>query len=345
MIMKQHFTRLLRKGYLTGLFLLLLGMQSMQAQQTITGTVTDELGPVAGANIVVQGTTNGTQTDFDGNFTIETSSTAVLVISYIGYATQNVTVGNQTTINVQLAEDASQLEEVVVIGYGTAKKKDVTGAVSRVSSESFENQPITRVEEALQGRASGVTVARANGAPGAGIKVRIRGVNSITGNNDPLVVIDGVLGGDLSTLNPNDIATMDVLKDASATAIYGVRGSNGVILVSTKKGSGRGKINVDFFTTISQVPDLLPTLADNVGDFARIENQRKLSIGQNPTFTDAEIAGFDTNGGTNYQDEILRTGFSKNLQISASGSEGKIRYFLSGNYRDEEGIVINTGKL
>ncbi len=341
--MKQHFTRLLRKGYLTGLFLLLLGMQSMQAQQTITGTVTDELGPVAGANIVVQGTTNGTQTDFDGNFTIETSSTAVLVISYIGYATQNVTVGNQTTINVQLAEDASQLEEVVVIGYGTAKKKDVTGAVSRVSSESFENQPITRVEEALQGRASGVTVARANGAPGAGIKVRIRGVNSITGNNDPLVVIDGVLGGDLSTLNPNDIATMDVLKDASATAIYGVRGSNGVILVSTKKGSGRGKINVDFFTTISQVPDLLPTLADNVGDFARIENQRKLSIGQNPTFTDAEIAGFDTNGGTNYQDEILRTGFSKNLQISASGSEGKIRYFLSGNYRDEEGIVINTG--
>jgi len=315
----------------------------MQAQQTITGTVTDELGPVAGANIVVQGTTNGTQTDFDGNFTIEASPQEVLVISYIGYATQNVTVGNQTTINVRLAEDASQLEEVIVIGYGTTKKKDVTGAVARVTAESFENQPVTRVDEALQGRAAGVTVAKANGAPGAGIKIRIRGVNSITGNNDPLVVIDGVLGGDLSTLNPNDIATMDVLKDASATAIYGVRGSNGVILVSTKRGSGKGKVNVDFFTTVSQVPGFLPTLADDVGQFARIENLRKLSIGQNPTFTDAEIAALQANGGTNYQDEILRTGFSQNLQLSASGSEGKLRYFLSGNYRNEEGIVINTG--
>lgn len=203
---------------------------------------------------------------------------------------------------------------------------------------------MTRVDEALQGRAAGVTVAKANGAPGGGIKIRIRGVNSITGNNDPLVVIDGgVLGGDLSTLNPNDIAAMDVLKDASATAIYGVRGSNGVILVTTKKGSGKGKINVDFFTAISQVRKLIPTLAENVGEFARIENIRKLSIGQNPTFTDAEIASLIANGGTNYQDEVLRTGFSKNLQVSASGSEGNIRYFLSGNYRDEEGIVINTG--
>ena len=343
MIMKKQLFSLSRKCFLVGLFLTLLGFQQSYAQQTITGNVSDDLGPVAGANILIQGTSTGTQTDFDGNFTIEAASQDVLVISYIGYATQNVTVGNQTTINVRLAEDASQLDEVVVIGYGTSKKKDVTGAVSRVSSESFENQPLTRVDEALQGRAAGVTVAKANGAPGAGIKVRIRGVNSITGSNDPLVVIDGVLGGDLSTLNPNDIASMDVLKDASATAIYGVRGSNGVILVSTKKGSGKGKINVDFFTSVSQVPDLLPTLADNVGDFARIENIRKLSIGQNPTFTDAEIAALDANGGTNYQDEILRTGFSKNLQISASGSEGKIRYFLSGNYRDEEGIVINTG--
>lgn len=343
MIMKKQFFNFLKGGFLMGLIITLLGFQQLHAQQTVTGTVTDDLGPVAGANIVIQGTTTGTQTDFDGNFTIEASPADILEISYIGYASQDITVGGQTTINVKLAEDASKLDEVIVIGYGTAKKKDVTGAVSRVSAESFENQPVTRVDEALQGRAAGVTVAKANGAPGAGIKVRIRGVNSITGNNDPLVVIDGVLGGDLSTLNPNDIASMDVLKDASATAIYGVRGSNGVILVSTKKGSGKGKINVDFFTSVSQVPKLLPTLADNVGDFARIENIRKLRIGQNPTFTDSEIAGFDRNGGTNYQDEILRTGFSKNLQISASGSEGKIRYFLSGNYRDEQGIVINTG--
>ncbi|MGB5668049.1 MAG: TonB-dependent receptor [Maribacter sp.] len=342
--MKKQLIGLMGKCLLTGLFLAIMGLQYSFAQQTVTGTVTDETGQgVPGANIIVQGTTNGTQSDFDGNFSISASPSDVLSISYLGYSTQTITVGNQTTINVQLVEDASQLEEVVVIGYGTAKKKDVTGAVSRVTSESFENQPVTRVDEALQGRAAGVTVSKANGAPGAGIKVRIRGVNSITGNNDPLIVIDGVLGGDLSTLNPNDIASMDVLKDASATAIYGVRGSNGVILVTTKRGSGKGKINVDFFTTVSQVPDFLPTLADNVGEFARIENLRKTNIGQNPTFTDAEIAGFVANGGTNYQDEILRTGFSQNLQLSASGSEGNIRYFLSGNYRDEEGIVINTG--
>tara|TARA_R110002072_G_scaffold16720_1_gene64928 strand:- start:402 stop:3419 length:3018 start_codon:yes stop_codon:yes gene_type:complete len=344
MIMKKQLFEFMGKCFLAGIFLALMGFQQANAQQNVTGTIVDELGqPIPGANIVVKGTTNGVVTDFDGNYSIEASPTDVLVISYVGYSTQNITVGSRTKIDVNMELDQQLLDEVVVIGYGTAKKKDVTGAVARVTSESFENQPLTRVDEALQGRAAGVTVAKANGAPGAGIKVRIRGVNSITGNNDPLVVIDGVLGGDLSTLNPNDIATMDVLKDASATAIYGVRGSNGVILVSTKKGSGRGKLNVDYFTSISQVPELLPTLADNVGDFARIENIRKLSIGQNPTFTDAEITALEANGGTNYQDEILRTGVSQNLQISASGSEGKIRYFLSGNYRDEEGIVINTG--
>jgi TonB-dependent starch-binding outer membrane protein SusC len=342
--MKKQITKLWRSCVFMGLLLAFTGFQQINAQKTINGTVVDESGiGVPGANIIVKGTKTGSVTDFDGNFSISASASDVLVVSYLGYLTQSVTVGNQTSIKVTLAQDAAQLDEVVVIGYGTAKKKDVTGAVSQVTAKSFENQPLTRVDEALQGRAAGVTVAKANGAPGAGIKVRIRGVNSITGNNDPLVVIDGVLGGDLSTLNPNDIASMDVLKDASATAIYGVRGSNGVILVSTKRGSGKGKINVDYFTTISKVPEFLPTLQDNVGDFARIENSRKLRIGQNATFTDAEIDALEAIGGTNYQREIFRTGVSENLQISAGGSEGKLRYFLSGNYRDEEGIVINTG--
>ena len=342
--MKKQFSKLLRSGLLSTLFLMLMGFNLLQAQQTVTGTVTDENDQgIPGANIVVQGTTNGTQSDFDGNYSISVSQGDVLVVSYLGYATQNVTVGSETVINIQLQPDQQQLDEVIVIGYGTARKSDLTGAVTRVSTESFEEQPITRVEEALQGRASGVTVARSNGQPGSNIKVRIRGVNSIEGDNSPLVVVDGVQGVDLGTLNPNDIATLDVLKDASATAIYGVRGSNGVIIITTKRGSGKGRVDVDFFTTISTVPDLLPTLADSPDIFAEIENLRRTQTGGSPIFSDEEIANLRTNGGTNYQDEILRTGFSQNLQISASGSEGNISYFLSGNYRDEEGIVINTG--
>ncbi len=342
--MKKRLFNLWSKYLLTALFLTFAGLHQGYAQQTVTGTVTDENDQgIPGANIVVQGTTNGTQSDFDGNYTISVPSGAVLVFSYLGYATQTITVGNQTTVNVKLQPDQEQLDEVIVIGYGTARKSDLTGAVSRVTTESFEEQPITRVEEALQGRAAGVTVARANGQPGSNIKVRIRGVNSIEGDNSPLIVVDGVQGVDLGSLNPNDIATMDILKDASATAIYGVRGSNGVIIITTKRGSGKGRISVDFFTTISTVPDLLPTLADTPDQFAIIENLRRTQTGGSPIFSDEEISDLAANGGTNYQDELLRTGVSQNLQISASGSEGNINYFLSGNYRDEEGIVINTG--
>ena len=340
--MEKQFFKLLKKCFLTGLFFVFLGTHYAFAQQTISGTVTDETGgPVPGANILVQGTTNGTQTDFDGNFSIEASSEDVLVISYLGYATQTVTVGSQTSITVQLAEDASQLDEVVVIGYGTSKKSDLTGAISQVSSESFEKQPLTRVEDALQGRASGVAVSRAGGGPGSAIKVRIRGVNSINGDNSPLVVIDGVIGGDLSTLNPNDIASMEVLKDASASAIYGSRASNGVILVSTKKGRGDAKVSLDVFTTIATIPNQLPTLG--AGDFATIENSRRLRQGGQAIFTDAEITNLYASGGTNYQDELFQTGISKNVQLSVSGSEGKTSYFLSGNYVDQEGTIINTG--
>ncbi len=314
-------------------------------QIEISGRVTDanEQTPLQGASILIQGTSDGVLTDSDGAYSITVpDENAVLRVSYIGYTNQEITVGNRTEINISMAASVSQLEEIVVIGYGTAKKSDLTGAVSTVTAKSYENQPVTRLEDALQGRAAGVTVARANGQPGSNFKVRIRGVNSITGNNSPLIVIDGVQGGDLSTLNPNDIETIDVLKDASATAIYGVRGSNGVIIVTTKKGSGAGKISVDYFATISEVPEFLPTLADNVGDFARIENLRRINVGGNPAFTDAEIAALEADGGTNYQREIFRTGVSNNVQLTASGSEGRINYFVSGAYRDLEGIVVNT---
>lgn len=326
--------------------LLMSGTQLAFAQVNVTGSVTDadKNTPLVGVSIGVKGTQKGALTDGEGKFAVSVDdANAILVVSYIGYTRQEVQVGDRTVINVALAPEDKYLDEVVVIGYGTVKKSDVTGAVSTINSKAFEAQPITRLEDALQGRAAGVTVARANGQPGSEVKVRIRGVNSITGNNAPLVVVDGIQGADLSSLNPDDIASIDVLKDASATAIYGVRGSNGVIMVTTKRGSGPGKINLNYFTTVSEVPNFLPTLADNPAEFARIENLRRVNAGGNPNFTDAEISALAANGGTNYQDEIFRTGISNNLELSASGSEGRLGYFLSGSYRDQEGIVINTG--
>ncbi|WP_282165858.1 SusC/RagA family TonB-linked outer membrane protein [Cellulophaga baltica] len=340
--MKNSFFKYSKKCLLLWIFLSLTGFYQGAAQKTVTGTVSDETGvPIPGANVVVKGTTKGAVTDFDGNFSITALAEEVLVISYIGHVSKTIAIGNQTSISVTLQSDVQQLDDVVVIGYGTVKKSDITGSVSRIDSKSFEDQPVTRVEEALQGRAAGVTVAKANGQPGGAIKVRIRGVNSITGNNQPLVVVDGVLGGDLSTINPDDIAAMDILKDASATAIYGVRGSNGVIIITTKKGSGKGKINVNYFTSFSSSPNSVPRLGAE--DFAIIENLRRTNSGGAAIYTESQIAAFAANGGTDYEQEILRTGISKNLAISANGSEGNIRYYFSGNYRDEEGIVINTG--
>ncbi|WP_282148692.1 SusC/RagA family TonB-linked outer membrane protein [Algibacter lectus] len=340
--MKNKITNLFKRSFLLGVLLLFMGFHEANAQQIISGTVVDQSGiGVPGANVLVKGTSKGAVTDFDGNFTINAKTTDVLEISFLGYIKQMVTVGNQTSIKVTMAEDSSQLDEVVVIGYGTARKSDLTGAVSQVSAKSFEKQPLTRVEDALSGRAAGVTVSKQGGAPGAAIKVRVRGVNSINQDNSPLVVIDGIIGGDLSTINPNDIATMDVLKDASATAIYGSRGANGVIMVTTKKGKGKSKINVDYFTTISKVPEYLPVLG--AADFARIENSRRIRVGGSGIFTDADISNLESTGGTDYQREIFQTGISNNIQLSASGSEGNMNYFLSGNYVNQDGIIKNTG--
>ena len=336
--MKKQITRYLRNGSYFVLFLMLMSVQEFYAQQ-ITGKVVDEnnLG-VPGVNIIKKGSKGGVSTDIDGNYKIAAKEGDFLVFSFVGYQDQQVKVGTGSSVDVKLASSLSSLDEVIVIGYGTTKKKDVTGAVSQVSAKSFADQPLINAQEALQGRAAGVIVTRSSGAPGAAVKVRVRGVNSITGSNDPLVVVDGLIGGDLSALNPNDIASMDVLKDASATATYGVRGANGVIVITTKKGSGAGKLSVDYFTTIATIPKYLPTLADNVGDFARIENVRRGTV----FFTDAQIAEIEAQGGTDYQREILQTGISKNLQISASGSEGKLKYFISGNYSNTEGSVITT---
>ncbi|PCH76842.1 MAG: SusC/RagA family TonB-linked outer membrane protein [Flavobacteriaceae bacterium] len=303
--------------------LIMLGTNSIFAQSiTIKGTVTDMDGmPLPAANIIEKGTQNGAVSDFDGLYTISAPKGSTLVFSFIGFSPKEVVVGNQTTINVSLA-GANTLDEVVIIGYGTTKKSDLTGSISSVGAKDFEKQPVFRVEDALQGRASGVQISKNSGAPGAAIKIRIRGANSISSNNQPLVVIDGIIGGDLTGINTNDIESMEILKDASATAIYGSRGANGVILVTTKKGKGDAKVNISYFTSISKVPDFIDVLAAQ--EFA-------------------DIHGITFEGqGENYQDRYFQTGITQNTQVSLSGSEGKIGYFISGNLVDQTGVTINT---
>lgn len=313
-----------------------------QKVYSVSGKVTNEQNAaMAGVNVTQKNTTKGTTTDAKGQYTIDVPGGATLVFSYAGMASQEFQISSSSTLNVSLLFDSKGLGEVVVVGYGTRKKSDLTGAISQVSAKDFKDQPIARIEDALQGRAAGVNVSRVSGSPGGDIRVRIRGVNSITGNNDPLVVIDGIIGGNLSMLNPNDIESMDVLKDASATAIYGSRGSNGVILVTTKKGTSRPSFNVEYFLSSSKIPKHLESL--NAADFATIENSRRIRTGGAAIFSDADIAGFRANGGTNYQDELLQTGIAQNVQLSTGGKSGKINYFMSGNYADQNGVLITTG--
>ena len=237
---------------------LLMGSTAF-AQMTVSGTVSDANGPVPGVNVVVQGTSNGAQTDFDGNYSIsDVTNDATLVFSYIGYATQEVFVNGRSTVDVTLAEDAQALAEVVVIGYGTTTVKDATGAVTAVTAEDFNKGFITSPEQLIQGKTAGVQISQSNGEPGAGIDIRIRGAASVRSNNNPLFVVDGIplSGGNTSAetantgigsnsaknpldfINPNDIESISILKDASASAIYGSRGANGVVFITTKSGKG-----------------------------------------------------------------------------------------------------------
>ena len=227
----------------TKLFLftiLLMFANVLLAQISVSGNVVDQDGqPIPGVTILDDNdNTKGTVTDFDGNFTISVPSDGSLNVSFIGYESQTIPVSGQTNISIILEEGVSALDEVIITGYGSqVKKSDLTGSIASVSSEDFENQPLIRVDQALQARAAGVAVTQTSGAPGAGYKIRIRGANSITGNNNPLYVVDGLVIGNINNINASDISSMEVLKDASATAIYGNRGANGVVLITTKSGS------------------------------------------------------------------------------------------------------------
>ena len=322
------------------LFLCGLGLTSVTwAQTTVTGTVTDnENIPLPGATVLEKGTTNGTTADFDGNYTIEVAQEAILNISYLGYATKEVSVNGNTSINVQLEPDATQLEDVVVVGYGTQKKSDVTGSIASVNSEDFNKGVVANPGQLLQGKLAGVNVTSVSGEPGASQNIIIRGIGSLRSGTTPLFVIDGFVidnsatgleSNPLNFINPQDIASLDVLKDASATAIYGARAANGVVVITTKKGkAGKTEMNLSASTAFS-------TISNKIDVFSADEFRQQV-VAAGGTLD-------DQGANTDWQDALTRTGISKNVNFSMSGgATDKFSYFISTGLDDQEGTFDNS---
>lgn len=318
-----------------------LGSESIASiqQQTITvsGVVMGSDGePLMGVNVVEKGTTNGTITDLDGKYTLNVGSNAVLQFSYIGYVSSDIAVNGQRTVNVTMKEDSQNLDEVVVVGYGTVRKADLAGSVSVLDNKAFKDQPIKQVSDALQGRVSGVQV-QSSGVPGGTVKIRVRGSGSINRSNDPLYVIDGIVReSGLTGLNPDDIQSMQILKDASSTAIYGSRGANGVVLITTKTGKANTRqITFDAQVTAGTVAKRYDTL--NAYEFATLYNTYRAN-----TFSSDQLSAFQRGGGTNWQDEIFQTGITQDYKVTFSGGSDKTQYIVSGNYVGQEGVVIEN---
>ena len=291
--------------------------------QTITGTVSSEDGPLPGATIIVKGTNNGTTTDFDGNFSIEASSSDVLVVSFVGFSSQEVSVGDNDQITVNLQAD-NELEEVVITGYGSQKEKEITSAVTKITADEFNKGPINTTAGLLEGKVAGLSIYSKGGNPNAGSTIRLRGITSFGDNTSPLFVIDGVPGSSIDNVDPNDIETINVLKDGSAAAIYGSRGSSGVIIVTTKKGSqGRVKLSYN-------------------GQYGVSEKMNQIKI-----MTPAEFRAFggaDLGGNVaNFADEVTRQAASSIHNISAAGGFDNTTFRVSANLRDVEGVVKRTG--
>lgn len=323
----------------------------------VKGKVIDENNAgLPGVSVIIKGTQKGTTTDQEGTFTLDVvEQNAVLVFSFVGYKPQEVTLGGQTNLSVTMQPDNQALEEVVVVGYGSVRKSDLTGSVASIKGDAIREMPVTSVDQAIQSRAPGVQVTQTSGAPGGGISIRVRGANSINSGSEPLYVIDGfpiypdngALGTSgnrqptnaMATINPNEIESIEILKDASATSIYGSRGANGVILITTKRGK-EGQSRVDYdgsysFQTIARQVDVL-----NGADYARYINMLERSQGGNPRYTDAQIAQIGQ--GTDWWDVISRTGGLSNHQLSFTGGNKGMRYAFVGNYLNNKGIIKNT---
>ena len=330
------------KTFLMSLFLLCLFPLGMAAQ-SVRGTVTDEAGePIIGATVRVQGTNDGTVTDMDGRFNIQAASNATLNVSYVGYVSQSVPVSGRSNISVVLKEDAQTLSDVVVIGYGTMKKSDISGSVATINKEQMERKVPTNIAQALQGAAAGVMVTNQDGAPGTKSAIRIRGVGTIHGDAQPLYVVDGVqVGNNADFVNPADIESIEILKDASATAIYGSAGANGVIMVTTKHGQkGKMNINITGDWGLQTLPYKLETLKGD--DYARSIRESKANDGQT---LNNQIWAEVYDGKRNYidwQDQMYRTGFKQQYGVSASGGTEKTQYNFSIGYLNNKGIIVNT---
>jgi len=294
--------------------------------QSVSGTVSDANGPLPGASVVVKGTTNGTTSDFDGKFIMDNvAADAVLQITFIGYKLKEVSVAGQATIDIILVEDADQLEEIVVIGYGTKKKSLVTGAISSLDSKEIENASSPRVEQILQGRVSGVTVTSTSGAPGSGAKVRIRGTGS-NGNSDPLYIVDGMKVSSMDNISPSDIANIEVLKDAASSAIYGTEGANGVVIITTKQGK-IGEQVVSFNTSLGSQSVNTKMELMNADQFVTYMNEA------------GEATVVDNGYNTDWIDETFNSAFVQRYDLSFSGATEKLSYYLSGSYLDQGGTV------
>ncbi|MCL1616594.1 TonB-dependent receptor [Bacteroides sp. ET71] len=338
-------------------------VEAVQQTKKIKGTVSDNMGPIIGANVLEKGTTNGVITDIDGNFELNVAPGATIVISFLGYTPREIKITNQTTLDVMLQEDSEMLEEVVVVGYGTMKKSDLSGASVSMGEDDLKGSIITNLDQSLQGRAAGVTAVTTSGAPGSSSSIRIRGQATINANAEPLYVIDGVIvqgggqsGADfglgdalgngsvstispLSTINPADIVSMEILKDASATAIYGAQGANGVVLITTKRGkSGEAKFTYDGMFAVQRQTKRLDIM--DLREYANFYNDF-VSVGEadeSPYLSDVSVLG----KGTNWQDAIFQTAMQHQHQVSAQGGSDKIQYYVSGSYMDQEGTIIGS---
>lgn len=335
--------------YISLLLFMLFPLGILAQNINVSGTVTDATSgeEIIGATVKVKGATSGTITDASGNYKLSCKQGSVIVISYVGYASKQVKVTTAGTLNIQISEDAHMLDQVVVVGYGVMKRSDLTGSVSSIDEKAIKQGVNTSIEQAMQGRIAGVQVTQNSGAPGGAISVQIRGINSLNGN-EPLYVIDGIaVSGNtssntstLASINPSDITNIEVLKDASATAIYGSRASNGVVIITTKRGQeGKAKIQYEGYVGWQKMPKYLDVM--NLYEYADFYNQRAAvrGWGENAAYADPSLL----TEGTNWQKELFQTAFMQNHSVNISGGTKDMHYSLAGGYLDQNGVGIGSG--